>query len=629
MNMPVSRRGLIARAATLAVALCAMPLCLPANAAWAHSTSIKVMHINDTHGTYKADAKSGAIGYSALSALASQEKPDIRLDAGDTFHGQAFATVTEGMSIAELLDALNFDATTPGNHDWNYGWQQLKNLDENMRTATLAANVVDESGKAVFDGSRVMYVPATLEDGTTTTIEVGVVGVIDESFYNSTAAKNVEGIAFTSAIEAANREAAALRKDGADVVIALTHNANPTAFAQATSGIDAVVAGHEHILIDTTVTSADGREVPIVEAGSHFKAAGFLTLSLSDDSGSWKVSSHTEDVKTYADTAGLSDPDVDAVASTWEQEVKRKTGENVGTSTTDYPYTWEDVRIKKTGIGDVVTSAYLKATGADFAAENAGGIRSGIAAGNITAGTLISISPYGNTLQTYAIKGSDVLTLLEDSLDLRMTCAAAHAEALAKGATQWDQEKYPATKNSGSVLAFGGLDLVIDSAAEKGSRIKSVKIGGAELDAGATYTMATNSFVPQLAQKGYASLVNIELDKDWGTCEQALRSFVGDNASWEKLVESLAGSEAAYVAPTPEPEPEPEPDPTPRPEPTPEPAPESKNADNTKSASLTKTGKGALPQTGDASTGATAGLALLGAGALAASRRRHRDDRAA
>ena len=82
------------------------------------SGSISIVHTNDTHGRY-ATAGAGATvnGFAAVAALAQDSKADLVLDAGDTFHGTAFATVNKGEAIAKLMDAAGYDATTPGNHD--------------------------------------------------------------------------------------------------------------------------------------------------------------------------------------------------------------------------------------------------------------------------------------------------------------------------------------------------------------------------------------------------------------------------------------------------------------------------------------------------------------------------------
>lgn len=96
MRMSRVMRTLLAMVFAGAIYLCGTTV------AYAETGTVTVMHTNDIHGYYSY--KDGTcIGFSALKALVDEEDPDLLLDAGDTFHGQSFATVTQGTSIAELM----------------------------------------------------------------------------------------------------------------------------------------------------------------------------------------------------------------------------------------------------------------------------------------------------------------------------------------------------------------------------------------------------------------------------------------------------------------------------------------------------------------------------------------------
>lgn len=116
------------------------------------STEIHIVHTNDIHGYYKSTS-GGQIGFDAVKTIADKENADLILDAGDTFHGQSFATVEEGKSIAELMDAVGYDAMTPGNHDWSYSADRLRELDRESSFTILASNVADTNGNRYFDNN--------------------------------------------------------------------------------------------------------------------------------------------------------------------------------------------------------------------------------------------------------------------------------------------------------------------------------------------------------------------------------------------------------------------------------------------------------------------------------------------
>ena len=125
-------------AALFAGALTGIPsLAFAGNLPAAIDGAVTVMHTNDIHGSYKysynASKGTGTIGFDGLAVLYSAQSnaPDFLLDAGDTLHGQSFATMSEGKSIAELMNtfyANGYDATTPGNHDWSYGADKLRTM---------------------------------------------------------------------------------------------------------------------------------------------------------------------------------------------------------------------------------------------------------------------------------------------------------------------------------------------------------------------------------------------------------------------------------------------------------------------------------------------------------------------
>lgn len=530
---------------------------------------ITILHTNDIHGYYTLDARNGSIGFPILQFIRNQIEPDLLLDAGDTFHGQSFATLFEGRSIAALMSMLGYDATTPGNHDWSYGADVLKGIDASGENsfAILAANVVDAAtGDRYFEQSSIVKeVQVELSGDTTRTVKVGVLGVIDQGFYSSTAAANVKDVQFTDPVAAANKEVQELRNGGCDVVVALTHNADPESFVAQTSGIDAVVAGHEHVVLDETVKNAQGEDVTVVEAGYYMQYVGVLDLQVSyDDKGTadpaddeWDVTGHESSpisvLDVTADGSGYTpDSEVEDTVSQIEEAAYAVAGEEVGTSSQEYPYEptvnspggWEKVRTEDTPIGHAVTASYLAQTGADLAFENAGGIRAGIPEGVVTAGDLLAISPYGNTLATYELTGAQIRSALEHSLEISAQCREVLAKQVAAIEAGEDPRQYTWPDNSGSVLVSGGVTMEIDWSKPEGERVVSIEVNGQPLDDNATYVVAMNSYLPQKTDE-YPQFADMNLVEEWGTCGQALREFVGSDG-WEGRVYALTGT-VSYV----------------------------------------------------------------------------------
>lgn len=522
------------------------------------STEIHIVHTNDIHGYYKSTS-GGQIGFDAVKTIADKENADLILDAGDTFHGQSFATVEEGKSIAELMDAVGYDAMTPGNHDWSYSADRLRELDRESSFTILASNVADTNGDGYFDNN--FYIKnVTADDGTK--VRVGVFGVIDEDFYTSTSAKNVENVRFENSAETATAVANFLRDDeNCDIILALTHNANPEKFIAETSGIDAVIAGHQHILIDKYCTDSDGKSVKLVEANCFFKNVGVLTLTYSNEKG---VTDAVEKTYSSADTQGMSDEKIASDISAIEKREQSVLSEVLGESSREYAYSWEELRTSEQEIGRIVTDAYLDFTGADVAMENAGGIRGGIPKGNVTYSDLISISPYGNVLVEKELTGQQIIDILEFSVDLMKKNNAVYdlqKQAIKDGE---DPYQYSWPNNSGSVMQFSGLSAVYDYSKPYGDRVSDVKISGKAIDTLKTYKVVSNNYA--FDSSDYGDVASLTTVKEYTTCEQILRDYIGKGdfekaAANANLVEKSSPSEeptatqeqSVQTAPTGEP----------------------------------------------------------------------------
>ncbi len=651
-------------AALFAGSLAGIPsLAFAGNLPAAIDGSVAVMHTNDIHGSYKysynASKGTGAVGFDGLAVLYSAQSsaPDLLLDAGDTFHGQSFATMSEGKSIAELMDTFyadGYDATTPGNHDWSYGADKLRTMTGYSPTGTpfamLCANAKSTSG--VWSSSITKTLDRTWEDSEDHStfdykIKVGVVGAMDESLESSLRADLVAGTSFSSAANAINAEAKRLREtEGCNVVVCIAHTLNAKTFAAKLVGVDALVAGHEHINLDENVTGADGKSVRVVEAGSAFAEVGLLSIPYKYDTNG----TETTDDDTVAVYAGKSDEklytakDVNVLltdpnkGSTYQSildEVHNNkikplddafsaaSSEVLGTSSTNYFYGenasgthgWEmvrttDFRPSKEGdttkaqtIGHVICGSYLDLTGADLAIENAGGIRGGIAAGDVTAGNVIAISPYGNTVETWTMTGADFLAALEHSLQISDECNHSYElqqAYVAAGHTEQEaQDKYKWRDDSGSVLSFGGINVTIDWTQPEGKRIVSATLAkdGSTLDPTKTYTVATNNYIITNTTD-FPTFAHATKRTEWGTCEAALRALIGQNG-WENKMAGLAGTISFGSAAV---------DPTPTPAPTPKPSPKT---DTTTTKVITKKTTGKLAATGDR-TLAVVGTCLIG-----------------
>ena len=484
------------------------------NASGSTIFDVKIVHTNDIHARVEEDDYNQVIGMDRLSGIAQTftEGADgsLMLDSGDTFHGQPIATLVKGESVAKLMKACGYDAMTTGNHDWSYGKERLKELGGIANVKILSGNIKNADGTSFFDTDEL--VKEITKNGKT--LKIGVFSVSDPEMKNKTTPSNVEGLDFQDAVAYAKREVATLKAEGCDVVIALSHTLDPKNVAAQVDGVDLWLCGHEHIELSESVTTPDGSKTYVSESGHYLNSVGLIDLNCTmDEDGSVhvdyeKTSVDYEAAQNYPKDASVTDV-LDKIKAENETALNRV----IGTSPVELDGVWEHIRIGQTNLGNVITDAYLLATGADIAFENAGGIRASIAAGTVTYGDVINVSPYGNYVVTKKLTGAQIKEMLESSLTIQKNCIVANDSG------EWDA--WP--NDSGSYLQVGGIVVRFDPAQPAGARVLSVQKDGQELDDTKEYTVAVNNYLA--GSDSYPQLADAAEIGEYSCCEELLIQF--------------------------------------------------------------------------------------------------------
>lgn len=486
---------------------------------------INVVHTNDIHARILEDDWNQVIGLPKVKTYieqASQGKDlSLTLDGGDTFHGQSIATIVRGESAAKVLGACGYDAMAVGNHDWNYGKDRLKELENIVRQngspqfSILAGNVVNENKTMFLDEQ--YLIKEVVKDGKT--LKIGVFGVIDPAIYHATAPGNVEGLEFTDMTVYARRAAAELKSQGCQLVVGMAHCINPKRLASSVDSVNLWIAGHEHTTMNETVTRPDGGTALVVETGYNLWNFGNVDIicTLDEDGNLIEDIKMTENLIDY-DTGKAMDanPDVQALLDGITEEQKTVLSQPVGYAPEDLDGVWEHIRIGETTMGRAITDAYLLATGADIAFENAGGIRDSIGKGTVTYQNVLNVSPYGNYIVTKELRGKEILEILETSLDIMKVNIAANEKG--------DYDGWP--DNSGNMLQAGGIEVKYNLSLEKGNRIREALVQGKEIQEEKTYTVAMNNYLPQDISDypQFEGKVNLH---EYQACEDALAAYLG------------------------------------------------------------------------------------------------------
>lgn len=519
-----------------------------ANAEENQAVKITIVHTNDTHARVEAGDYAG-MGFAKIATKIKEireNNPNVLvLDAGDTFHGQTIATLVEGESIVKVMNAIGYDAMAPGNHDFNYGQERLIELSNITEFPILAANIVKEDGETLLN-------PYTIKE--IGGLKVGIFGLTTPDTTFMTHPKNVEGLTFNDPVAAAKETVTEL-KDKTDIIVALTHvgmdeSASITSvkIAEEVEGIDLIIDGHSH------TTLPEGKMVGdtlIAQTGEYDKNLGLVNLVYEDG----KLKSKDASLLTKEEAAELTeDKEVTTVISEIKAENEKVTSVVVANTEIKLDGEREQVRTGETNLGNLIATAMLKATEADIAFTNGGGIRASIEPGEITKGDIITVLPFGNYVVVKEIKGSDILAALEHGIDT-----------------------YPETK--GAFPHVAGMTFKFDPAKEAGSRLIEVKVADEVLDPNKTYKLATNDF---LAAGGddYEMFADDKLLGEYPALDEVLIAHIQEygvvDAKVDGRVNAYVAEEKTEAEPEAKPEAEAKPEPEVKPEPEAKPEPKAK-----------------------------------------------------
>ena len=267
---------------------------LAASMAAAAQRKIVIMYTNDTHsavepmGENLADTLvAGRGGYVRRAELLRRERakePGLLLfDSGDFSQGSPYYTLFKGDVEVGLMNMMRYDAAAIGNHEFDFGLDNLARLVRKAQFPVVCANY-DFAGTPL-EGLVKPYV-VIVRHG----VRVGVFG-LSPRLEGLVAGENYEGVGFSDPIEAANRVARKLKEDeGCDVVVCLSHlgwamakpDIDDSTLVAATRDVDLVLGGHSHSYFEKVayVRNAEGREVPVDQNGRHGIYVGRIEMAI-------------------------------------------------------------------------------------------------------------------------------------------------------------------------------------------------------------------------------------------------------------------------------------------------------------------------------------------------------------
>ena len=447
-----------------------------------------ILHSNDVHG---------AIDGYAYVAQARKTFEDlgadvIVVDAGDFTQGSPYVSLSKGHTAIEMMNAAGYDVVTLGNHEFDFGYDQLMANLKDGNFQAICANVYK-------DGEPILPASTILE--TASGLKVGFFGMETPETATKVNPGLITGITFSTFddLYAAAQAAIDGIKDEADLVIGLCHlgiddesvvNAYRSIDMLAkVTGVDMVIDGHSH-----TVMTAGPNGEPVQSTGTRFANVGVVVID--------------NETKSIEDNYLLpviylkKDADVDAVA----QEIITAVDEEYGAvfATTEVKLNGDRApgnRTEETNLGDLITDAMVWSVVKEGGIEqvepnqivgitNGGGIRATIEAGDISMKDINTVLPFGNTVAVIYVTGSELLEALEASTFLTPSAIGGYPQT---SGIEWTIDTTVEFDQGELYLNADGTETTYYAPASI-KRVTITAINGEPFDPEATYAVVTNNF---------------------------------------------------------------------------------------------------------------------------------------
>lgn len=452
----INRRSLIA--SSLA-AIAAAPL-----AGVVHAEEPARMSFVLTNDLYKISEEKGRGGLARLATVLRNERlsgnTTLFTHGGDALSPSLLSGFDQGAAMLDLLNTLRPDIFVPGNHEFDFGKDIFLKRMSDAHFPLVAANLRMLSGGEVpgFVDSLMLDVAG---------VHIGISGATLDV---TPTVSSPGDLKFTETVETLTQTAKNLRKQGADLTLAVVHATKTTIAALvATRAYDIIISGHNHDLS----LNFDGRTLT---AESEEEARHIVVLDLEMR---LKVTAEKRSLNWWPniriiDSASVT-PDADMLekVKVYEGKLSKELDVEIATLGVDLDTREASVRTQETAFGNLVADALRHAVGADVALTNGGGIRGDktyTSGSKLTRRDILSEMPFGNRTVVSSISGKTLLAALEHGL------------------SQGD-------KPAGRFPQISGFKVIANRAAPGGQRIQSVEVNGQPLDETKTYKLATNDFL--------------------------------------------------------------------------------------------------------------------------------------
>jgi 2',3'-cyclic-nucleotide 2'-phosphodiesterase (5'-nucleotidase family) len=450
----------------LALALLALAYLFPPEGAFAQSTRVTFLLVNDIYlmgDEVMADGQRRG-GFPRLAAVVKAERAKgshvLLAHAGDTLSPSLTSGLDQGAGMMALTNRIAPDIFVPGNHEFDFGKAIFLRRMAEASFPLYCANL---------RGPDAMPLPG-FKDRAILTFEGVRIGLTGATFDGTPRSSSPEDLKFLPTVETIKEQGASLRNEGADFVVAVVHADRRQDYAIMESGaVNILLSGHDHDLFINFNEQVAGVESSY---DAHYVVAIDLTIDVKEEQGR-RVTTWWPQFRVI-DTASVTlDPEMAQIVAGYERDFSGEMDAPLATTAIRLDSSEALVRTRETSIGDIIADAMRTTLHADAALMNGGGIR-----GNkiypvgttISRRDVINELPFGNRAVAVEIDGRGLRQAIENGLSLLPAAAG----------------RFP---------QVAGLTIEADLSRPAGMRVLSIKVGDQPLEDAKTYRVAINDFM--------------------------------------------------------------------------------------------------------------------------------------
>jgi len=435
-------------------------------------TPVTFLQINDVYATAPVEGAGGLARVAALKRqLADAGRTPFLVLAGDFLSPSVASSVFKGEQMIAALNAAGLDLATLGNHEFDFGDDALIARMHEAKWQWVVSNVVDtRTGQPIGDAAP--YLVKSFG-----ALKVGFIGLCLNT--SEISRNKLTHTRLADPLEAAAQYLPRAKRDGAAVIVAVTHLAFATdrALVERFPEIDLIIGGHEHY----PITSTENRTL-ISKAGTDARWVARIDVNRRPEGTLERFYELIPITSAIPD-----DPATAAVVAAYDARLGSELDMVVGTTRVPLDAVSVRLRSSERNVGNFVADAIRADAGADAAIVNSGGIRGDriYPAGPLTRRTLVALHPFGNVVCTLRVTGRTLLAALNHGVS-----------------------KLPAS--NGAFPQVSGLTFTIDQRAPADRRAADVRVGGAPLDLAKRYTLAIPDYILK-GGDGYTMFADAEV----------------------------------------------------------------------------------------------------------------------